>query len=395
MINTHSPLVLFIFWSIIVVVLIGAAWWILIASVRGQSEESDRADLDVYADQVGELDRDLAQGRISPQAADAGRLEIGRRLVKARDRVLDKGKRLDRRVVSAIAASVALLTGGMYALSGSPGLGDLPFVQRERELLARDPATLTQDEILILLQERARQNPDDAVPHALMAQVLASAGRDQDALRAYQAVLRRTPDDSEAIAEAAGILVRLSDGQMNPDAKSALDAALKINPKSPAARYYLALADWQAGRKDEAVAAWSSAYNAQEDGSPGASLLAARVVEVMSKLDRGPQMDGDPTARPADPTAMISSMIGARTARLSANPDDVALRLSLVRVLMMNGQQDSARKALLDGVERAQTQPFYIALYGVAARALRASQTRGTAMVPITGASTTPPVTEK
>jgi cytochrome c-type biogenesis protein CcmH len=378
MTNALSPLLTALFWLIIFVALVGAAYWVLRASARGEAQEGDRADLDVYADQVTEIDRDLSQGRISTEAAEAGRLEIGRRLVKARDRVLAAGPRANRLVLGGIASGVALMAGGLYALSGSPGRADLPFQARERELLSRDPATLSQDEIILLLQERARVKPDDPQPHALMGQVLVAAGRDQDALRAFQAVLRRSPNDSEAIADAAAILTRLNGGQIGADAQQAFDAALKINPKSPSARFYLGLADWQAGRRDVATKAWASAYQALADNPPARELLAARAAEAMSQLDRGPDASGGQApkqgASQADQAAFISSMVASRSARLIASPNDVALRLSVVRVLMMTEQREAARKALLEGLERAGEDDFTVALYGVAARSFMVGQ---------------------
>lgn len=367
-----------VFWVAITATLLSSAWWVLVASARDQAGEGDRADLDVYADQVVEIDRDLSQGRISQAAADAGRLEIGRRLVKARDRVLSKGPRANGIVLGAIAGAIALLAGGLYAIYGSPGRADVPFVARERELLARDPGTLTQDEILLLLQERARANPSDPMPHALMGQVLVGAGRDQDAMRAFQAVLRRSPNDSEAIAEAAGILTRLNGGVIGADARQAFDGALKINPNSASARYYLALADWQKGQKDVAMKAWASAYQNLSDKPEAQDILAARVTTAVSQLDVGPPSDAAAgnRVRPmagmngADQAAFISSMIDTRRARLAANPNDVALRLSVVRVLIMTGQTQAARTMLLEGVERAGDKGFEIALYGVAARSL-------------------------
>lgn len=371
--NLLSPMMTAIFWLATMAALIGAAYWVLRAGARGDSQESDRSDLVVYADQVTEIDRDLAQGRISEVAAGAGRLEIGRRLVKARDRVLAKGPRANSAVLGGIAAGIALLAGGLYLSFGSPGRADMPFVARERELLSRDPASLSQDEIMLLLQERARVNPEDPQPHALMGQVLASVGRDQDALRAYQAVLRRAPNDSEAIAEAAGILTRLNDGIIGSDAQAAFDAALKINPKSPAARFYLGLADWKSGKKDAAIGAWTNAYQALSDQPQSQDILATRAAAALSELDRGPDAAAGAMGAgmaATDQSAFIATMVASRTARLAANPNDVALRLSVVRVLMMTGQSDAARKTLLDGVERAEDNSFVLALYGVAARSL-------------------------
>lgn len=367
--NTTSPLDMGLFWLIALAALLGTAYWLLRAGARGQAQEGDRADLDIYADQVLELERDQAQGRISPAAAEAGRLEIGRRLVKARDRVLVVGPKLNRLVLAGIVGGVIFLTAGLYVIAGKPGLRDLPFAIREQELLARDPASLSQDEILVLLQERARMNPNDPVPHMLMGQVLMAAGRDQDALRAFQAVLRRAPNDSEAIAEAAGILIRMNGNKIGPDARAAFDAALKINPNSPAARFYLGLAQWKEGKKDVAMAAWSQAFDALANKPDGQALIAARAAQVLSELDRGPTGAGGPMVG-TDQSAFIASMVNARQDRLKAQPNDVALRLSLVRVLVMTGQTEAARAALLEGVQRSDATPFVISMYGVAARSL-------------------------
>jgi cytochrome c-type biogenesis protein CcmH len=380
MAETLPPYLNALFWLIILLSLMGTAWWLLQASAHGERQEGDRSDLEVYADQVTEIDRDLIQGRISGVAAEAGRLEIGRRLVKARDRVLTAGPRANRLVLGVIAATVVVLAGGLYAVSGSPGRADLPFKARERELLTRDPATLTQDEILLLLQERARENPVDPQPHALMGQVLATAGRDANALRAYQAVLRRAPNDAEAIAEAAAILTRLNGGKVGADALAAFNEALKINPKSIAAQFYLGLVDWQAGRKDAAMSAWARAYQALADQPQSQELLAVRVAGAISQLDRGPDMGQSlgPIGQgisSTDQAVFITSMVESRVARLKSAPEDVALRLSVVRVLMMIGQNEAARKTLLEGVERAEDKSFTLALYGVTARGLASGTT--------------------
>jgi cytochrome c-type biogenesis protein CcmH len=75
-IMTQIPpiLVAGMFWLALLVALVGAAWWVLRAGARGGALESDRADLEVYQDQIAEIERDLAQGRISEEAAQAGRI---------------------------------------------------------------------------------------------------------------------------------------------------------------------------------------------------------------------------------------------------------------------------------------------------------------------------------
>jgi cytochrome c-type biogenesis protein CcmH len=335
----------------------------------GRQGEADRADLSVYQDQLHELDRDYGQGRISIEAAQAGRLEIGRRLVSARDRVLSQGIVVNRALVSAVAIVIAVLAGGLYLIFGSPNLPDQPFAVREAQLLTRAPETLGEDEILLLLQEQAKKKPKDAMPHALMAQVLVSAGRDQDALRAYQAALRRDPNNAEWIAETGGVLMRLNDNQVGPDAQRAFEAAINLDPKSPSAAFYLGFARWQAGNTRDALTIWRRAFEVNAAQPNNQNLLVARAIDVLSQLDRGP---GDGTQAPmaamagADPTAQrafIETMVAARVARVASDPANPALRLSAARVLMMTGQVSAARSMLKTGETSAQKDPFLKALY--------------------------------
>jgi cytochrome c-type biogenesis protein CcmH len=368
--NAFAPLLLTgLFWAAVLLFLTGAAWWVLRAGAMGRQGEADRADLSVYQDQLHELDRDYGQGRISIEAAQAGRLEIGRRLVSARDRVLSQGIVVNRALVSAVAIVIAVLAGGLYLTFGSPNLPDQPFAVREAQLLTRAPETLGEDEILLLLQEQAKKKPKDAMPHALMAQVLVSAGRDQDALRAYQAALRRDPNNAEWIAETGGVLMRLNDNQVGPDAQRAFEAAINLDPKSPSAAFYLGFARWQAGNTRDALTIWRRAYEANAAQPSNQNLLVARAIDVLSQLDRGP---GDGTQAPmaamagADPTAQrafIETMVAARVARVASDPANPALRLSAARVLMMTGQVSAARSMLKTGETSAQKDPFLKALY--------------------------------
>ncbi|MFY7924758.1 MAG: c-type cytochrome biogenesis protein CcmI [Aquidulcibacter sp.] len=385
-IMTQIPpiLVAGMFWLALLVALVGAAWWVLRAGARGGALESDRADLEVYQDQIAEIERDLAQGRISEEAAQAGKLEIGRRLVQARDRILGEGPRLGKLAMTSVAAVIALGAVGLYLIYGSPQKTDQPFVQREAELLSRPPETLSEDEIMLLLQEQAKKAPEDPMPHALMAQVLGSAGRDQDALRAFQAAIRRDPKNADLIAETGAVLMRLNEGVVGADAKSAFDAALQLKPNSVSARFYLGLADWQAGKKTEALAAWRTAYSLNDKDAEGQMQLVTRVADILSQLDRGPGEEADPpmaamaNAGPDAQKAFIETMIAKRIDRLAENPSDPSLRLSAARVLLMTGKLKEARDILLVGQKQQASDPLLSAVYSMALESAPASPAKGT-----------------
>jgi len=94
---------------------------------RGQY---DRA---VYRDQLREVDRDAVRGVLSPEEADAARLEIQRRLLAVDGIDRASGWRAQSRSpVMAIVASlfVVLGAGGLYWRLGAPTLTDAPYAAR-------------------------------------------------------------------------------------------------------------------------------------------------------------------------------------------------------------------------------------------------------------------------
>ena len=107
-------------------------------------------DLEVYRDQLAELDRDAARGLIGAAEAEEARAEIARRILKiAGDATRPTaagapGVRAARAVGFAAVLSVPLVSWGLYAALGSPDLPSQPLAAR----LADDPAEQPVDELV-------------------------------------------------------------------------------------------------------------------------------------------------------------------------------------------------------------------------------------------------------
>ena len=65
--------------------------------------------------------------------------------------------------------------------------------------------------------------------------------RDNDALHAFQAALRRDGNNAETLAELGGTFLRLSDYQIDKEFLGAEAAALKLEPDNSTAHFYLSL----------------------------------------------------------------------------------------------------------------------------------------------------------
>ncbi|HEY4193841.1 MAG TPA: c-type cytochrome biogenesis protein CcmI, partial [Mesorhizobium sp.] len=73
-----------LFWVIAAVLTLGASLAVLLplaARPKGMGEGSSH-DLEVYRDQLSELDRDVARGMIHASQADQARAEIARRILR-------------------------------------------------------------------------------------------------------------------------------------------------------------------------------------------------------------------------------------------------------------------------------------------------------------------------
>jgi cytochrome c-type biogenesis protein CcmH len=353
----------------------GSGYWLMRAAATARAPHSD-GELAIYRDQIAEVERDLRDGRLSPMAADAALLEVGRRLTRAEARAADEAPArtgMSALLVLLAAGVITFGAGGLYLWRGTL-MADQPFASRKAAILQASPEDLGDDEVIVLLQEQAKAQPDDPRPHLMLGQVLVSQDRDNEALRAFQAALRRDPRNVDAMAELGALFARTAEGGISAQADEAFAAALAIDPNHGLTRHYQALGLWQAGNRDAAWQAWRTAWT-RLSGSQRAQLdLAGRVFDVVSALDRGPQGDlpqagmpgGMAQMTPEQRSAAITGMIDQRAARLAAAPTDLALRLSVVRVQAMVGNGPGARSTLQDGLNRARGDGFALALLATA-----------------------------
>src|SRR3990170_2769754 len=73
-----------LFWVIAAILTLGASLAVLLPLAGGSKNgsASSEHDLEVYRDQLSELDRDVARGLIQPAEAEEARAEIARRILR-------------------------------------------------------------------------------------------------------------------------------------------------------------------------------------------------------------------------------------------------------------------------------------------------------------------------
>lgn len=348
-----------LFWVIAAILTLGASLAVLLplaAGSKGGASSGDH-DLEVYRDQLSELDRDAARGLIQPAEAAEARAEIARRILRL-DNADPAGKASARpasatsRLVATVAVlAVPLVSWGLYSQLGSPDLPSQPLSER----LAKNPADSSVDELVARAEAHLAANPSDGRGWDVLAPVYLRMQRFSDAAAAYRNAIRLDGDSAvrqaglgEAIAGAAG-------GIVSADAQDAFEAALKLDPANAKASFYLAVALAQEGRTKEAVASWQAMLGTLPPDSPWRGAIEQALAksgnpEVASgAAAKGPDaadVDAASSMSPQDREAMINTMVAGLDDKLRQNPRDAEGWMRLVRSYVVLGKADEARDAL-------------------------------------------------
>ena len=273
------------FWIATALLAIGMAGLLAVALLRGQRHTgpAEAFDLQVYRDQLTEVDRDLARGVISDEDAERLRTEISRRILAAdaKTRATEDAGAQSRSLGLTVAAVIGgLLIGGsywLYAQIGAPGYGDLGLASRmEMAELARQnrpsqkeaegqipatDATEIQPEYAALVQRlrsAVAERPGDLQGHVLLARSEAAMGNYVAAYTAQQQVLSIKGDAATGkdYADLADMMVLAAGGYVSPEAERVLEAALTREPDNGVSLYYMGLMMAQTGRPDVAFRLW-------------------------------------------------------------------------------------------------------------------------------------------
>lgn len=326
-------------------------------------------DLAVYKSQLAELDAEAARGEIAPEEAATARIEIERRMLRAADAAPAAGSaRRAWSVAAAVLLALALPAGavGLYQRLGSPHAPAAPAPAQ-----ASGGGEL--DTVTERLAARLKQQPDDLQGWMLLGRSYLQSGRYGDAVAAYTRAMNLAPQDADVQVAFAEALVFAADGIVTPPARSAFAQALTLDPAQAGARYYLGLADAQAGKKAQAYDAWLALARDTPPDAPWAELIKRQLAQLGDELGRDVAKDmprqlaeGAAAATPAaegprgptqedvkaaaemspeDRAAFIRSMVEGLAARLKANPDDPDGWLRLARAYGVLGEKQKQRDA--------------------------------------------------
>ena len=350
------------------VVVVGFLLAPLFRSRSGDPTDPKAHDMAVYAAQLQDLERDQLDGKIETETAEEARREIERRMLaldQRRTRVRATSRLATAAVAVILALAVPAISGGLYWLYGSPTLPDKPLASREGP----------NDELVTVLAEleaRVTATPTDADAQILYGQALFAANRYADSVETFARAVELTDSRPDVLGLYGEALVYASGGFVTAEAQ----AVFTRIPDLPRARFYEAVALYQAGDRQEALEGWLALAADAPAGAAWLPVVESRIESVAEELGQDPAalLAGLPEreAPPLDP-AQVQAMVEGLQARLATDtPDDLDGWLMLGRSLQVLGRMSQAVEAWKRAAELAPDDADVLVGYGVAL--MRASE---------------------
>lgn len=305
-------------------------------------------DLAVYKDQLAELGRDREAGLIGAGEAEAARVEVARRLLRAGRAAETAGAGgadagLRRAVAIAVVVALPAIALPLYLGIGSPDAADAPLAARAAKPLDQ----LTPAELLARLEAAVVANPDDGTGWELAGRLYYRFERMDEAAHAAGEAIRILGSNVARQTLRGEALVNAAEGVVTADARKAFEAALAHDPKALSPRMYLALAREQDGDKAAALAAWGALKAEAKGGEPWLGIVEGQIAKLEG---RPPPPEAAPEEQPAETgpeqQQAVDAMVTGLAERLDRTGGSLDDWTKLMRSYRVLGRPAEARATL-------------------------------------------------
>jgi cytochrome c-type biogenesis protein CcmH len=389
------------FWIVAIAMALAVAALVSRAVLHGPPGANEASGVDIYRDQLAEVERDRARGLIDAAEAERIRIEVSRRLLDAdrqRTSAATGPASRERARMGALASGLGVLVlgVGIYLWIGTPGYDDMPIERRialaeEARENRIDQATAERrsaavslpmqndprhEDLVQRLRDALAERPDDLEGLTLLVRNEAGLGNFVAAREAQARILELKGADTSASdwSHYALLLTYAAGGYVSPEAEAAVAEALRRDPSDGAARYIAGLLYADTGRPDHAFRIWRALLEESAPSAPWYPPIQAQIEALAQAAGvdysppappRGPTADDMAAAEemaPEDRQAMISGMVEGLAARLAETGGPAEDWARLITALGVLGERDRAGAIYAEAREAFGAEPRDLAL---------------------------------
>jgi cytochrome c-type biogenesis protein CcmH len=390
-----------IFWLIALGIagLVAATLFLTLVRPRDTVQSVHEFDVNLYKNQLSEIDRDLARGILSETDAERLRVDISRRILQANKSIANAENAIDRkpRLAFPFALTLAAVAGAfwVYTQIGAAGYPDFGIKTRldaakerydtrksQEEAVADMPAPVPPTdmpenfmELMTQLRAAVEKNPNDLRGLEFLAGYEARLNNFTAAAKAQGRIIGVKGDDATAddYLAYAQFQIFAAGGYVSPEAESVLRATLDRDPQNPGARYFMGVMFLQNMRPDTAYRAWRPVLDNPDAAENWKEAIKAEIEDVAMLAGveytppstlRGPSQEdmqaaGNMSAE--DRQAMIRGMVDQLSDRLATEGGSPEEWARLINALGVLGKTDRAKaiwseaRGVFAGSDRALT----------------------------------------
>ena len=279
------------FWIICALLLVVAVLFVVLPLWRKSVKENqvlrDVANLEIFRDQIAEMEADLRNGLLTHELYEQGKRELQSRLLEEVKYAVEETQTLARNphktLAIVLAVLVPLISIGLYLKIGNPNA----FLLQTEQTAAGGFATAKSEAALKQLEDKVSQNPQDTESMGLLARTYAEQERFADAVKVYSKLTQLIPNDAQLWADFADALAMTNGQSLVGHPTLLLNKALALNPKNPKA---LALAGSAAMGRGEFAAAikyWDDLLKLLPENSDDAKMINNGIQQARAALAQG------------------------------------------------------------------------------------------------------------
>ena len=252
-------------------------------------DERKQANIEVYRDQLSELEADRRNGIVAEDQYEADRDEIERRLLEdtatARSTKTTGAAPINaRNTAYLLGIGLPLIAIVFYLKIGEPEritnpapVGAPPAATSEAP---PERTTAQIEENVAKLAKRLESNPNDAQGWTMLARSYSSMEKYSEAANAYAKATELNPKDADLLAEYAFATGMAGGRSLEGKPTEIINRALKIDPENAKALQLAGSAAFQAKDYKKAIDYWQRVLKKVPPGSEVAETITARINEA-------------------------------------------------------------------------------------------------------------------
>jgi len=304
--------------SVVAVLLVAAALLFIVPSLwrrrDGAGVQRDRSNLEIYKDQLLELEADLNNGILSQEQFEQGQLELERRLLEdvtpeVNQQLVKDDRGEGRGAAITVMLLVPLLAVFIYLIKGTPAALS-PETVTVAEQAGKGPAhAVTAEQINAMVQglaARLEKNPQDADGWRMLGRSYVALGRYQAAIGALDKAVAMIPNDPDLLADYADALAMTSGQTLKGKPMEMVKRALKLDPNHEKSLWLAGTAAYNDGDYAGAVAYWNHLLKQMTPGSKEAQQVMSIIAEAQ---DLASGKTPAPVAQAAAATAKVAGVV--------------------------------------------------------------------------------------